>query len=608
MCGFFQVVQKNREIDKDKFTRSLHAMDHRGPDAQGVHFSQIKVADQKVFCGFGHKRLSILDLDARSNQPFIDENNILLYNGEVYNYQQIRQEYEKNSWQFHTSSDTEVVAKALKHTKFDDIEKFNGMWALSFFDASSQQLLLSRDRYGKKPLFYYMDEEIWCVSSTIKAIKEYLGLTLEYEQKHLINYLLFGDMFPSDTENTHFQKIKQVLPGHNAIFDLKTWNIKQQRFFYPDKKPHEFDFSQDSLVDKLNQSVELRLNSDRKIALLLSGGIDSSLILSILHAQGHTNKVEVYMGDTGRSNDYKYAKACVEQIGIKAQTIVSDYNANSFDRFLDICTHHEKAFPFNGNAIAMSQMYEEVSQSGVPVVLDGSGGDEIFGGYWQRHIPFALKDAKRDKEDAWMASILEHNKEKQEVKNYTNYIHKESMIDRIFNPFLKLSTKTILHSPTLDPLQESELHFDEALCKDIDMGGRLGEWIWHNDRNSMMYSVESRSPFLDVNLHPFIFSGYKSKFHNQWNKYELRSVFDRFVPLPTQWRVEKQGFRWDGKHFFYNNKDEIIETIRKSEILKEYVRVDAFCFVASNFPKIFKSSFGRRLLAIAGIEYVMSQK
>jgi asparagine synthase (glutamine-hydrolysing) len=122
----------------------------------------------------------------------------------------------------------------------------------------------------------------------------------------------------------------------------------------------------------------------------------------------------------------------------------------------------------------------------------------------------------------------------------------------------------------------------------------------------MMYSVESRRPFLDCNLHGFIFSGYKNKFHENWNKYELRKVFDRFTPLPTQWRAEKQGFRWDGKHFFYNNKDQILEIIRKSDILKEYVHKDLFNLVANNFPRIFQSSIGRRFLGIAGIEHTIN--
>lgn len=143
----------------------------------------------------------------------------------------------------------------------------------------------------------------------------------------------------------------------------------------------------------------------------------------------------------------------------------------------------------------------------------------------------------------------------------------------------------------------------EALGKDIAPGGKLGDWIWHNDRNSMMYSVESRSPFLDVNLHKFMFTDYSQKYHKNYNKFELRKVFNRFTPLPTQYRTEKQGFRWDGKHFFKNNKNEVMELINQSEFLRDIIEVDRFLAMSKRFPNLLKSSLGRRMLSIAGVEY-----
>ena len=607
MCGFFQVVQRDKPIDKKIFLNSLDSMKHRGPDASGYKFTQTKSYANDIFMGFGHQRLSILDLDERSNQPFVENENILLFNGEIYNYQAIKSEYQKQSIAYHTNSDTEVVAKSFSMQKFEDIHKFNGMWSLSFYDSKNNNIFLSRDRYGKKPLFYYLDKNIFCVSSTIKAIKKYLNTNLEFNEEQLLNYLLHGDMFPTETTDTHFNNIKQILPGHNGYFDIENWEIKQKRYFNACSDNIDEDYSQDNLVKKLKQSVELRLTSDRPIALLLSGGIDSSLILSILHHYGYHENVHIFMGDTGRSDDYKYAQKCANQLGIKADTIVSDYSSNAFDRFLQICLHHEKAFPFNGNAIAMSQMYEEIAQNNIPVVLDGSGGDEIFGGYWERYIPFGLKDAQSNNDQEWINHMKSFNKNKKEIQNYENYIKENSLFKKYFNPFLKIPMQNILKTKTLDPIRNPNLKFNEALCQDVSPGGRLGEWIWHNDRNSMMNSVESRSPFLDCELHSFINSGYKNKFHEDWNKYELRKVFDRFTPLPTQWRKEKQGFRWDGKHFFYNNKDRITELIQGSEILKEYAHKDLFCNAATMIPKIFRSSIGKRFLGVAGIEYMMNR-
>ena len=558
--------------------------------------------------GFGHQRLSILDLDKRSNQPFFDNDNILVFNGEIYNFDELKSKYKREGIEFQTSSDTEVVAKTFSLKKFDKISRFNGMWALSFYDKKDKKLFLSRDRYGKKPLFYYLDKDILCISSTIKAIKEYLNINLVFREKYLLNYLIYGDMFPTDEELTHFENIKQILPAHNGVFDIKKWKIEQNRYFISPKSDLDKDFSENNLIKKLKNSVELRLNSDRPIALLLSGGIDSSLILSILHHYGYDKRVHVFMGDTGRSDDYKYAKACVKQLNIKADTITSDYDTDAFDRFLRICKHHEKAFPFNGNAIAMSEMYEKVSDFGIPVVLDGSGGDELFGGYWERYIHFAIKEVISNGDVEWLETIRKSNPNKKEILNHQTYPHKEFVLKKALNPFLKLSIKQLANIKTLDPLRNKILGFDEALYLDTAPGGRLGEWIWHNDRNSMASSVESRSPFLDFELHSFIYSGYKNKFSKNWNKYELRKIFDKFSPIPTQWRAEKQGFRWDGKHFFYNNKEQIIEVIRKSEVLKEYMNRDLFCNFADYFPKLFKSSFAKRALGIAGIEHMMEMK
>lgn len=610
MCGFFQVIERYKTIDKSKFLKSLKTMEHRGPDATGHHFKELTIHGQTYSCAFGHQRLSIIDLDSRANQPFFEEKNILLYNGEVYNFGRIKQQYEEQGYHYHTHSDTEVIAKSFSLENFNDLHKFNGMWALSFFNDKQKNIFLSRDRYGKKPLFYYMDEETLCISSTIKAIKSYLNLSLEYHKEHLINYLLFGDMWPTDTQATHFKGINQVLPGHNAYIDLASWHMKEEKYFdsWEQFNKKDNDYSEENLVDKLRQSVELRLVSDRPIALFLSGGIDSSLILSILHHQGHANKINIFMGDTGRSDDYKYAKKCVDQLGVKADTIVSDYSTNAFEGFLNICKNHEKPFPFNGNAIAMSQLYQEVSKRDIPVVLDGSGGDEIFGGYWQRHTPFALNEVDRKQKNlAWKKTILKYNPKNRAVSEYKTYITPPTALKEFFNPFLKVPLKTLRTASSRDPLQNRALDFDDALYKDIAPGGRLGEWIWHNDRNSMMHSIESRSPFLDYKLSPFMYSGYQRKFKEDWNKHELREVFDKFTPLPTQWRKEKQGFRWDGKHFFYNNKDAIVEIIEKSEILKEYMNKDLFSFAGKKFPKIFKSSVSKRFLGIAGIEYMMNQ-
>jgi len=619
MCGFFQVIQKTVPISREKFTAALNTLHHRGPDDQGVHYLDFNTptADGEVVChaAFGHQRLSILDLSDRSHQPFLSQDKVFLYNGELYNYRQIGAQLKKQGVDFRTTGDTEVFLRSVVSGGAGALTDFNGMWAFSLFDAGRNALFLSRDRYGKKPLFYYLDDEVLCVSSSIGAIKTYLGLNLEFRRSALLDYFLFGSMHPSASAETHFQKISQILPGHYCTFDFSRWEMTGAPYFDWHHPPagSTGDYQQQDLVEVLRDSVASRLVSDRPVALLLSGGIDSSLLLSVLYSEKLQDQVKIFMGDTGRSDDYKYAQKCVQELGVAAETVVLDYDSNSFEQFLQVCLHHEKAFPFNGNAMAMPQMYEAIAQQGIPVVLDGTGGDELFGGYWGRQFQAAVRNAVRRHDWAWIKQSYACDGKVNNVRRHirdafwpARYLNaKQSLKTRVsaqLHPLLNIPAPEIWSAKNPDPLNDLGLGFTDVLCNDIAPGGRLGEWIWHNDRNAMMASVENRSPLLDMRLHPFVFSGYRKKYADCWNKHELRKAFDALQPLPTQWRSQKQGFRWDGKHFINNNRTRIMELIEATECLSDVVNTKRLLSLARKYPNILRSSLGKRTLCIAGLE------
>ena len=610
MCGFLQVFHKNKSIDKERFNKALQTISHRGPDGEGVYFESAKdVPYGSLHVGFGHKRLSILDLDHRADQPFKRKTHTMLYNGEIYNYSKLQSKLKGEFKELKTSSDTEVLMHGLLQNGPEIFQELNGMWALSLYDSQTKKAFLSRDRYGKKPLFYYQDETTFCISSSVRAIKIYTGISLNLTSQCIEDFMLSGMAYPSASSQTHMYKIHQILPAHHGVFDASNWKLTQEPYFdwqNPATNPKELN-----LASLLSQSVQERLVSDRPVGLLLSGGIDSSLILSILHHLGLHENVTVFMGETGRSDDYKFAKECADKLGINAQTIVCDYDKNSFERFLQVCHHHEKPFPFNGSALAMPQMYEQIAKDGVPVVLDGTGGDEIFGGYWQRHLPFAFQDALQNSEEDWAKSIVSQS-QNPSIGTFFQSAKKSKTITLssgqralyyALHPFVHLPYSTLKRAKVPDPVQTlPNLSFTQALITDVKPGGRLGDWIWHNDRNSMMYSIEGRSPFLDYRLYPFLFSGYKNKFQDEWNKLELRRAFDSFTPLPTQWRAQKQGFRWDGKRFFKNNHKDILNLISKSEALKEVLHVKPFVKACNLYPKLLRSSLGRRATCLAGLE------
>jgi asparagine synthase (glutamine-hydrolysing) len=165
-------------------------------------------------------------------------------------------------------------------------------------------------------------------------------------------------------------------------------------------------------------------------------------------------------------------------------------------------------------------------------------------------------------------------------------------------------TSQVVNSPSADPLDNPTLTFHEALLKDVECG-RLTEWIWHNDRNAMMASIENRSPLLDYRLANYLGTGADRKFVGQWNKHELRSAFDSLIGLPTQWRSEKQGFRWAARRFYRDNKGQILDLIASSQILKPLVRLQALCDEARTDGSLITSRLTPRLLCVAGIEHAL---
>ena len=593
-------------------------MRHRGPDDVGIAYSSMMVRsegeEQEVFIGAGHQRLAILDLDRRSAQPFQDGERILLFNGEIYNYKCLRADLESNSVDFRTMGDTEVLFKLLQHRGREAIDQLNGMWAFTYLDRLSSTVIASRDRYGKKPLFYYMDEEVLVFSSTVGALHAYLGRKPRLKRKAMDVYLQHGVMYPSGSHETHLHTIKQVLPGHTVQFDLATWKVDEQECYdgFLTKEAENPDIEE--LSETLKQAVEMRLISDRPIGLMLSGGVDSTLILSVLHSMGLIEQVRCYIGDTGKSPDAKYARECVEKLGVNARVVDLDYGDEAFSIFLRMCGHHEKAFPLVGNAMAMAEMYHRISEDDVPVVIDGTGGDEIFGGYWDRSFAPAVKNAFLSGDYAWIKTMIDADPGLRgkvlEILRGSILRNRFWQIDpkrarRQFQASYRLLGLNQALTESTDPLSCPSSDFTKDVLKDISPGGRLGEWIWHNDRNAMMSGVENRSPLLDFRLRRFIHTDYRNKMHEGWNKHELRSVFDKFAPLPSQWRRQKQGFRWDRKHFLKKNKNEALELIASSQCLSEFYNTRAYIDRAQKDDKIYMKTLTTRLLCIAGLEHAM---
>jgi asparagine synthase (glutamine-hydrolysing) len=622
MCGIFLVFERGRPVDVARALEATGALRHRGPDGDGHHAFTRTYAELRgevtIGCFIGHTRLSILDLSDRSSQPFRRRGMALAYNGEIYNFRELRRDLERAGTTFESDGDTEVLFELVGQGGAEALRAANGMWAFCLVDEASGIVTAVRDRYGKKPLFYYVDAQTLCVASEIAPIFAYLDRRPALVASELDSFLRHGWLFPHSDGSTHIESIRQVPAGAALRFDLAAWMEHQSRWFDLAAFAAAEQVSRQGLADVVDDAVMGRLVSDRNVALLLSGGVDSSLILSVLAARGLHRDIRCFTGDAGKSDDAEYARRCIEALGIHQVSVPLDYGPAGLERFLQVCRHQEKPFPFIGNALAMPQLYERIAEHDVPVVLDGTGGDEFFGGYWYRYYRFAIAEAVAAGDEEWLESSLSANADEITIHAIADRAMREArqrsrpalprpgLVGSARDPadldaFVRPSVR-VAHST--DPLESFRGTLGEALVVDAAQG-RLHEWLWQNDRNAMMSGIENRSPFLDYRLASFMLSGYRSKFVGCWNKHELRSLFSTFVPLPTQWRRDKQGFRWVYSRFVRRNRDEVVELIARSRILPECIDVDRLLERARADDAYLVSSLMERMLCIAGLEETM---
>lgn len=548
------------------------------------------------------------------------DGHVIVYNGEIYNFRGLRAGPNLRETPFETDGDTEVLLRLLMRDGAASLAHANGMWAYCMLDEGSGQLTAGRDRYGKKPLFYFQDANTICFASEAKAISAYLQRSARMRVSALDSYLAHGWLFPGDGTSTHLVDVQQVPAGGTVEVDLYSWTLSSRRAADTWPTPED-DTSADALSAILSDAVRLRLTSDRPIGLLLSGGVDSSLILSILKTLGLADRVRCYVGDAGKSEDADYAKACLQQLSLPGTVIPIEYGREGLDRFLRVCRHQEKPFPLIGNVLGLPQLYEAIAADNVPVVLDGTGADEIFGGYPERTLPLAIADAFARGDHGWIAELAAAHRDEEGVAGLI-----EASVAALkrapHKPILsQLPPRTAPDEPDLghllhdevrlaassDPLVSFHGQFTEGLCIDATRG-RMQEWLWQNDRTAMQSSVENRSPFLDFRLKPWIFTAPRHKLVAQWTKHELRMAFDSFRPLPTQWRRQKQGFRWVYGRFLRANREELLALVASSKLLRPRLHVAELIDKARADDVVLLSEVMQRAVCIAGLEAELGLK
>ena len=373
MCGITGIYNINKKnVDKETITKMTDSLIHRGPDSGNFMLSN-NVA-------LGHRRLSIIDLSQLGDQPMSTKNGrfTIVYNGEVYNFPEIKIQLEKLGYDFKSSSDTEVILIAFQEYGESCFELLNGMFALAIFDSEKDLLYLARDRFGIKPLYYFLNDETFLFGSEIKAIKCSSGIRFTIDPQALTEYLWYGNPMG---ENTVYKEVKEVAAG--SFLKIGPDGIKSISYFNINKIP-ETSLSEKEIIEKtrnlLEKSVKRHLISDVPVGIFLSGGIDSSAITAFA-SKHYKGKLKTY------SVDFDYDKGISELPLAKeiAKTYNTDHhevhvsNIDVIETIEELVRGHDE--PFGDAADIPLYLLSKKLKGSVKVVLQGDGGDEFFGGY-----------------------------------------------------------------------------------------------------------------------------------------------------------------------------------------------------------------------------------
>lgn len=542
MCGFAGIIQSQRSNDTllEAFARTIL---HRGPDHTGYY------RDEHV--GFIHNRLSLLDLSENGNQPFVDDEHVLLFNGEIYNHRSLRDGMLKGV-AFRSTSDTETLFHLLKRYGVEKTSKaIHGMFAFCWYDRSSHEIHLVRDRLGIKPLFYYTGGGQFAFSSELKVITGHLNpqVNVPTTMSAALGELEYTRL------HTAFNGLHQLEPG--AILHLpggKQEPVLSHYFRLTDLVDEKYYMQLNALKEGdllnefdllFNDSVESMLMSDVGMGAFVSGGIDSSLISAVA---GKHQRIDMFTANiVGKYSELPFSQMLSKHINQPLH--VYDFQPERLiEELVRTTWYYESPIVVHSNAIPFQGVAKLARETGVKAVLTGEGSDELFLGYprlltrkWDNLIklPYSLTTALYKKIPGLTRYLN---------LNQTNYNR-----DLLYMPFgFERQQMMSSYHQAFNFVQNPEMRADHVLS--IEMLGRgLHALLWRNDRMGMMHSIESRFPFLDEQLLKFAINapirikmGKTHRFHNykhpfMIDKYIVRKHAEKYLPDSLNYR-EKKGF------------------------------------------------------------------
>ena len=542
MCGIAGYIGK-KKIEDSSITQSLDLMKNRGPDHRDCRSFQHK--DTNIY--LLHSRLSIIDLDERSNQPFSLDDCTLVFNGEIYNYIEIREELKKIGHNFTTDSDTEVLLKAYLEYGEECVQHFEGMWAFAIWDGQKKRLFLSRDRFAEKPLYLLKADDGLYFGSEIKFVRRLYGKSLTVNQKHLLRYLVLGYKSLYKTNDTFFNEISEIKYASNLVIspDLES---RSYRYWTPTCRIDNNISLEDAIEGTrhhLLESVRIRLRADVPMAFCLSGGVDSAALTSIA-ANYFNYDVASFsiIDDDERYNEYDNIKETVEHTGCKSSYISLSYD-NVLPRLQNLIAYHDAPVA-TITYLVHSMLSEKIAENGYRVAFSGTSADEVFTGYYD-HFLLHLDSVRNIQEypkylDDWQTHLLPfvRNPILRNSELYKDDPHYRAHVFDNSDEFL-----SFLQVPFNE--QFTEELFTNQLLRNRMMNELFHETtpliLHEDDLNSMCYSVENRSPYLDSKLFDFVYSvPNEYLIQNGYGKYLLRGSMKGILNNQVRLDRQKKGF------------------------------------------------------------------
>ena len=567
MCGIVGIASALDIKERDWIKKAIDTLAHRGPDHSGEWWAK----DNKV--GLGHRRLSIIDLSFSAKQPMhLTEICLsIVFNGEIYNYKELRQKLEKLDYKFKTKSDTEVLLVSYAEWGTKCLNYITGMFVFSIYDSKNQKLFIARDRAGEKPLFYYFDNDTIFFSSELKALFENNSLKKKIDLESVDCYLAMGFVPGRRCILSNFKKLP---PAHALFFDIKTKKLDVWNYWkIPEFENKSENFNENFLVDKLHNlldaSVQKQLNADVDIGILLSGGLDSSLVTAF--AAKNSKKLKTFnvsFPGFGKFDESENAKLIASYFKTDHNELAVDKNTNIADLLIKLSKQFDE--PIADSSIFPTYLISNLISKYCKVALGGDGGDELFGGYnhychflkierllkyfpkplliglanlSSKILPVGVKghnflqSTRFDLNTSvpFTVSLFSQHIRGKLLNNFKNY---KSVAEDIYTEKMIFNKDLIQRATRMD--------FENYLPEDI---------LVKVDRASMLSSLEIRAPMLDYNIIDFAFRNVPSKFkaNTRDKKILLKKLASRVLPNNFN-KDRKQGFSIPLDHWLKKGK------------------------------------------------------